>query len=119
MKTIYICAPYRSNNKEGIKKNIEFAEECARFFMSKGYAPIIIQSLVKSIFGFETNNENADKIITEYCDSILRKCDMMCICGPHISKGMKHEIDICIKEGIPMVSLVKDNNRWAFYHRKG
>lgn len=96
MKRIFICSPYRGD----IKENTRLARRMGWFATKSGYIPII-PHLVFPQFLDDNNPEERVLGITMGAE-LLKICDCMWIIGTKLTKGMKYELEIAKKFGIPV-----------------
>ena len=95
-KLVYICAPFRADTADKVHDNIAIAKKFARKAYDDGLIPIVPHVCSPAIFGFHTK----DILVVEYDLELLKRCDLMWVCGDRISKGMQTEINFCKEKNI-------------------
>lgn len=93
MKAVYLCHPYSGDpvkNRGRVAKILEglsvnLNEYC--FIATQLYFYHFIRD---------------EEIAMRHCLELLRRCDEVWVFGRHISKGMRKEIALAIKIGIPV-----------------
>lgn len=97
MKTVYICSPYRAEDAETLKRNIEYAKELTRAVLLRGDAPVTVHLYMTQCL--EESVEAERNIGLAAGQHILRGCGTMVVgCRFGISEGMSQEIQ-CAKDG--------------------
>lgn len=98
-KKAYICSPLSAPTMEGIRSNMEDARNYmammkalyhCRVFASHAYLPLMLDDRISE------EREAALRIGME----ILKLCDVLIICGKHVSKGMYSEIKTAFQLGM-------------------
>lgn len=91
MKLVYICSPYRAEDKETLQRNIDYAKELTKESLLRGECPV-----APHLYMTQCLDDNVDQERTiglEAGIEILRKCDRVIVGMRYgISKGMKAEI---------------------------
>ena len=96
---VYIAAPYRAKDNDGITRNIYQAIQYGKMAQREGYIPLVPHVNSLAIYGMRGNNTE----VTRYDNTLLSKCDIMWVCTTSITKGMQAEIDFCHKHDILVV----------------
>lgn len=98
-KKAYICSPLSAPTEEGIRSNMEDAKNYmammhalyhCRTIASHVYLPLMLDDSITE------EREAALRIGME----LLKLCDVLIICGKHVSKGMHSEIKAAFQLGI-------------------
>lgn len=98
-KKAYICSPLSAPTQEGIRSNMEDAREYmvlmkalyhCRTIASHAYLPLMLDDRISE------ERETALRIGME----LLKLCDVLIICGRHVSQGMHSEIKAAFQSGI-------------------
>lgn len=102
MKLIYICSPYRATDSDTLKRNIEYAKELTRIELLRGECPVTPHLYMTQCL--DDGIERERKIGLAAGTDILRRCDAVCVGAKYgISMGMKAEIELASKIGIPIL----------------
>lgn len=104
-KFVYICAPYRAANIDGVKENIDKAIKYARKIMVQGHIPMISHIFTDALWGKDTDHPHIDKEIVDFDLELLSRCDEMAVCGERISHGMQREIEWCKENKKPFYNI--------------
>lgn len=108
-KKVYICSPFRDENEEKVNTNIKNAERYGqKVFEEKNDVPIVPHLFTVLLFGKDTKAKEINEAVTSMNDSLLLWCDYCVVCGDHISEGMKLEINLCLKNNIPLIFELND-----------
>jgi hypothetical protein len=96
----YICSPYQSETKEGIKKNIETAERISLEAYKNELIPLCVHTFLERTTGLAEETGDRKELLrigrefVKTCDAIIINED-----SP-ISPGMKEEIKTANEHGI-------------------
>jgi hypothetical protein len=111
---VYICGPYRAENKIEINQNILNAVKAANILRKENYACIVPH--LESVYSEDTLTEDE---WLEHGITLLSKCDILCIIiakEDKPTKGMTREIDFALKNNILIMYLndilLKDSITW-------
>lgn len=96
-KIIYVCSPFRGNEKSSEAENIESAKKYSKYVMSKGDVPITPHLLYPQILN--DNIESERKLGIACGLEIMKLCDEVHVFGNIISAGMICEIKYAKKIG--------------------
>lgn len=98
-KRVYICSPLSAPTKEGVSHNMEIAKfyllqvktlyHC-RTFASHAHLPLMLDDSIAD------ERQAALTIGRE----LMKLCDVLIICGRHVSSGMEGEIKEAFKMGL-------------------
>lgn len=98
-KKAYICSPLSAPTPEGVNHNMEMAKfyllrmkaiyHC-RTFASHAHLPLMLDDAIPE------ERETALRIGRE----LMKLCDVLIICGRHVSKGMENEIKEAFQLGM-------------------
>ena len=106
MKLVYICSPYRAEDKETLQRNIDYAKELTKESLLRGECPV-----APHLYMTQCLDDNVDQERTiglEAGIEILRKCDRVIVGMRYgISKGMKAEIK---KSGQYAIQILFDDD---------
>lgn len=91
-KLAYICAPYAGD----VEKNKKAAIDFGKMAHEKGFLPIIPHLLFPYLDDV-TDREEAMSM----CLEVVEKCDALFVLADVITSGMKSEIDLAKKKGMP------------------
>lgn len=97
-KAAYICAPYTGDVEKNKKAAIDFGEMAHE----KGFLPII-PHLLFPYLDDETDRDEAMSM----CLEVLKRCDVLLIASDVISSGMKMEIELAKKKGMPIFQFYR------------
>jgi hypothetical protein len=95
-KLVFICSPYSGD----IKKNKSFAQEYSTYAIVSHLNPRAPHLLYPQ-FLHDRDQEQREHGLRLALE-LLAKCDLMWVCGEHISDGMKGEIAEAERLGIPI-----------------
>lgn len=95
-KIVYVCSPLRGD----MERNIVRANYYSRFVCEKGYVPIAPHVIFTQFLDDSKLNER--KRGMEMGIALLKLCDELWVFGPTISGGMKTEIEMARKRGLPI-----------------
>ncbi len=98
MKKIYVCSPLRGD----IRKNIDAAERYAKYVFECGAIPIVPHFFANVL---DDSIPSERKLGMDAGLELLKDCDAMFVFGDVISTGMKNEIELCNKMGIPVIEI--------------
>ena len=95
-KLCFICSPYSGE----VKKNVRFAVEYCTYAVVTNLNPIAPHLLYPQFLSdkIDEQREHGLRLALE----LLARCDLMWVCGEHISEGMKGEIAEAERLGIPI-----------------
>ena len=96
MKLIYVCSPLRGDIEGNIKKANEYCREIAM----QGNIPFAPHCVFTQFLDDMVAVEREMGIKMGL--SLLPKCDELMVCGDRISEGMKEEIDLAYRLGVPV-----------------
>lgn len=96
MNKIFICSPYRGD----VEENTKLARKMGWFAVKCDYVPII-PHLVFPQFLDDNNPEERILGITMGAE-LLKICDCMWIIGTKLTKGMRYELEVAKKIGMPI-----------------
>lgn len=94
MIKIYVCSPYRGE----VEKNVKFAKKICRKIVMEGNLPI-----APHLYFTQFMDDNIEVERNKAIDinlKILNNCDLLLICGNHVSSGMGQEIKYAKENGI-------------------
>lgn len=91
-KIVYICSPLRGD----LQRNITRANYFSRFAYEKGCIPIAPHTIFPQFLNDEDPKER--KAGMEMGLALLDRCEEVWVFGPHISDGMRAEIERARKE---------------------
>lgn len=106
---VFICSPYRPVSKNPIKaiiekaNNIRLAKKACRKAVRFGYVPFAPHLFAPSFLNDKIPKER--EIGIDIGTTILKHCDELWIVGPHISEGMKKEIELAEQIGILAIPI--------------
>lgn len=95
MKTVYVASPFAGDVKENIRK----AKEYCRFVVSEGAVPLAPHLHYPQFL--DDNNPEERELGLLFSLALLSKCDELWVFGS-ISKGVRGEIDMAKKTGMPI-----------------
>lgn len=94
--TVYICSPLRGDYEKNIQKAIEYCRKVA----NEGYTPIAPHVYCTQFLDDTKPDERKRGL--EIAMEMLELCDCVWVFGDHISEGMKQEIEMAKRLGIPV-----------------
>lgn len=94
-KIVYVCSPLRGD----MERNIVRANYFSRFVFEKGCIPIAPHVIFTQFLDDAKPKERKRGI--EMGIALLKLCDELWVFGPTISEGMKTEIEVARKRGLP------------------
>lgn len=97
-KIAYICAPYAGD----VEKNKKTAIDFGKMAHEKGFLPIIPHLL----FPYLDDEKDREEAMS-MCLEVVERCDVLLISSDVITNGMKSEIDIAKKNGMPIFRLYR------------
>lgn len=95
-KWVYICHKYRD---DPVNNSIAVLDICKQIDTNL-YVPIAPQIYLNMFIDEDSQRDLAMDI----CLNLLSRCDVLLICGPIISIGMKQEIQLAHGLGIPVIN---------------
>lgn len=87
---VYVCYPYAGRPKENTVRATKWAKALDGLSMFPSEALFIVPHLVMAYHGEETPR-NRERIMGQ-CLELVKMCDEVAVCGPHVSPGMLAEI---------------------------
>ena len=96
LKLIYVCSPFAGD----VEYNTNRARGYSRFVVSKGFIPLAPHLLFPQFLD-EEDREEREMGLT-YGLYLLKKCNSIWVFGSRFSKGMRQEIDLAKRYGIPI-----------------
>lgn len=93
MKFVYVCHPFSGDPDNN---RLKVAKIC-RCLVRMGIMPIAPQLYLPNF----VDDENERALAMRLCRELLLRCDTIAICGAEITAGMKEEIAVAAKMGIP------------------
>lgn len=99
MKTVFICSPYAPYEGRSREENVAFAEWACRYEIEQGNLPIAPHLYLPRFL--DDNNVEDRLLALEIGLELLKKCDAILTFGDYISEGMKHELELAKRKGIP------------------
>lgn len=104
MKLIYICSPYRAEDKKTLKRNIEYAKEITRWVLMRGDAAVTPHLYMTKCLNDDIPEER--EIGLKAGKEIILRCDAVFVGEKYgISKGMKEEIEFAKAMRIPVIEI--------------
>jgi len=99
-KLIYVCSPVKGKNKEEVKENILKAKVYCKMLLFWGHIPLAPHVAFDGILddNIQQERERALQIGLE----LVKRCDEVWVFGDRISEGMRAEIELAKKLGIPV-----------------
>lgn len=104
-KVVYIAHPYRANSVEGVRRNIQRAEEFGKQVALKGGIPLIPHNNTR-LWDLDSRFDtwSPRDWVSKICLPLLRRCDILFLCGNwKRSKGCLMELEEAQKLGIDVV----------------
>ena len=103
---VYVCSPLSAKTPEGIKANMQKAKEYTRIvseiFNCRAIAP---HSFLPEYLDDAVPEERS--LAIRFGQDLIKLCSKVVVCGNVISSGMKSEIDLAKKLGIPVIQLAE------------
>lgn len=93
-RRIFICHPYASDPAT----NAAIVGDCARAIIDEGAQPIAPQLYLAQL----VSEEEERALALELCLDLLARCDEVRVFGDVVSAGMRGEISLAAKYGIPV-----------------
>lgn len=91
MKTVYICSPYRADNRAQLHRNIEYARELTKQAIEVGLAPITPHLYMTQCLNEDKPEERAAGIAAGVV--LLQRCNCLIVGNKYgISEGMTAQI---------------------------
>lgn len=97
-KHAYICAPYAGD----VEKNKKVAIDFGKMSHEKGFLPIIPHLLFPYLDDV-TDREEAMSM----CLEVVERCDALFVLADVITSGMKMEIELAKKKGMPIFQFYR------------
>lgn len=97
-KAAYICAPYAGD----VEKNKKAAIDFGKMSHEKGFLPIIPHLLFPYLDDV-TDREEAMSM----CLEVVERCDALFVLADVITSGMKMEIELAKKKGMPIFQFYR------------
>lgn len=110
---IYIAFPLRAETEEEVSNNLEFAKKACRYCALTGKVPFAPHLYFTQFLRDEVCVERLLGMKLGQC--ILPDCEELWVCGDTISEGMKSEITVANREGLP-VKYISAEEIEAFLH---
>lgn len=95
-KLVYVASPLRGD----YEKNISKAKEYSKKIIEMGHIPYTPHLLFTQFMDDAIPEER--ELAMQMGIEMLKRCDMLMVCGGHISEGMGKEIKAANKLGIPV-----------------
>lgn len=96
MKLVYIASPLAGD----VEGNIQNALDYCRFAVSQGVAPVAPHTIFTRFL--DDRNPVERRIGMKMGFALLERCDELWVFGENITGGMRSEITIAAKHGIPV-----------------
>ena len=109
MKSVYICSPYRSYQKDPagrdkeIGRNLKLARKGCRIAVERGFIPVAPHLFFPQFLNEETERDVGIDMGME----LLKNCDEVWVLGRTVSDGMAGEIAFARELGIPVRIMEK------------
>lgn len=97
-KLAYICAPYAGD----VEKNKKVAIDFGKMAHEKGFLPIIPHLLFPYLDDVIDREE-----AMSMCLEVVKRCDTLFVLSDVITSGMKSEIDLAKKKGMPFFQFYR------------
>lgn len=109
MITAYICSPYRAKTKEDLKRNKKYAKMLTRTAIDSGIAPITPHLYITKVTNDDKTEEREAGLRAGL--ELLLRCDVV-LAGIKYgySEGMREEIKLAHRKGIPVIEYEAFNN---------
>lgn len=109
MITAYICSPYRAKTKEELKRNKKYAKMLTRTAIDSGIAPITPHLYITKVTNDDKTEEREEGLRAGL--ELLLRCDVV-LAGIKYgySEGMREEIKLAHRKGIPVIEYEAFNN---------
>lgn len=106
MKLVYVACPLAAPTKEQTDANVAFAKVAALKAMERGLAPFVPHLMYPALLDDNDPEERTAGIRMD--EEILSRCDLLWVCGTHLSRGVREEISFAHERGIPVEHVVFD-----------
>lgn len=112
-KLIYICAPLRGE----VEKNIEFARQKAQEVFLSGDVPVCPHLMFPPLA--DPGDPAQDQVARDMGLRLVEACQQVNVYGPTRTKGMRAEIRLAEKLGIPIKADQKEKERASPRRKRG
>lgn len=93
---VYICSPFRGD----VKKNLTHARAAVHYSLRLGESPVAPHVFYTSFLN--DSNEDDRRVGLEAGLNLLKNCNSVKVFGDTMSSGMKEEIELASRLGIPI-----------------
>ena len=100
MKKVYICSRYRADETRTVEENVQRALEACRKAALMGYAPYASHLYLPNCL--DDNKPEERELGLKIGQEFLKECDEVWLYGADISEGMRAELALAEKLGIPV-----------------
>lgn len=90
-KVVYICSPHYASSDLEHESNVIITQNYGRLAIEQGFTPLIPHLYIPNLVGGDKGEARA-KGLSMAC-ALLRKCDVVWVCGDKITRGMRCEIE--------------------------
>ena len=98
---VYVCSPLRAKTNEEVRNNIEMAKNyCKKIGVMTRMRAIAPHTILPDYF--DDNIPEERELCVNFGLKLLEQCEMLFVCGEHISRGMAKEISYARKLNIPI-----------------
>jgi hypothetical protein len=107
MKLVFIAHPVRGDVAGNLEKVKQLVRKASLYYSE--ITPIAPYYLYCN--ALDDNDEHEREFGMIQSRFVLTKCDELWLCGDRISKGMKEEIKTAKEYNIPIINMIKTENK--------
>lgn len=111
MEIVYICSPYKGENRLEREQNILNAKKYGKFALDSGYVPIITHLSIAELL--DDSNEEERLLGIQADKTLLKVCSEIWVFGNKTTNDMKEEIYKAVDLGIRIRCFNEDCHEYT------